>query len=263
VVWFQHGLLAPEHLSLLDRVLASLPAREVWLPSQHTAAAYRRAAPDLPVRVIYPSVDLDRFHPSHLPSRVEARRRLRLPSAGPLVGMVTRLEPWKGCATLVAAAPEILRHTPKAHFVIVGGPHFRAPDYPQQLLAQANALGVADRFIWAGHQTEAPLWMQALDVVVHASWGEPFGMTVVEAMALGKALVASASGGPLESVRDGVDGRLVPPGRPDALAQAVSWFLMHPDEIVTFGRRGQERAQRFSATEMATAIGTSFRQLFL
>lgn len=259
--WFQHGLLDPDHRSLMDRLLATMPAREVWLPSRHTAAAYQRAAPHQAVRVIHPSVDLARFDPGRLPEPREARRRLGLAPSGALVGMVTRLEPWKGCATLVAAAPAILREAPDTRFAVVGGSHFGAPDHPGALREQACALGVADRFLWPGHQPDAPLWMQAMDVVVHASWGEPFGMTVLEAMALGKPLVAAASGGPLESVRDGVDGLLVPPGQPDQLARAVGRLLVHPEERQAFAGRAREGARRFSASAMAAVVGESLREL--
>ncbi len=261
VVWFQHGLVSRKRSAWMDWLPATIPAREVWLPSRHTAEAHRRVAPHLTVRVIYPSVDLDRFSPTRLPSPAEARRQLGLAVHAPTVGMVSRLEPWKGCATLVAAAPEILRQVPDARFVIVGGSHFNAPDYPQQLRGQAADLHVADRFTWAGQQADAPRWMQAMDVVAHASWGEPFGMTVVEAMALGKPVVAAASGGPLESVREGVDGLLVPPGHPAGIAEAVGWFLRHPQQARAFGARAQERAQHFSAVEMAKTVGAALRSV--
>lgn len=262
VVWFQHGLVSRKATAWMDWLPARVPAREVWLPSRHTAEAHRRLAPELSVRVIYPSVDLARFAPARLPSASEARRRLGLPATTPTVGMVSRLEPWKGCTTLVAAAPAILRRMPEARFVIVGGPHFSAPDYPERLRAMAAKLGVHERFTWAGHQADVPTWMQAMDVVVHASWGEPFGMTVLEAMALGKPVVAAASGGPLESVRDGVDGLLVPPGEPGSLADAVSRFLQHPAEARAFGARAQVRAQHFSASEMARTVGASLHSVF-
>ena len=261
-VWFQHGLVRFPAPALMDRVAAALPAREVWCPSRHTAAAQRRAAPRRQVRVVYPSVDLARFDPGRLPRPVGARRVLGLPVDGPLVGMVTRLEPWKGCDTFVAAAPRILARIPSARFVVVGGAHFSAPEYSAALRAQAETLGVGDRLLLAGHQTNVPLWMQAMDVVVHASRGEPFGMTVVEGMALGKPVVAAASGGPLESVRDGIDGHLVPPGNPEGLAEAVCAYLARPDEAAAFGRRARERARAFSAVAMATVVGDSLRSLF-
>jgi glycosyltransferase involved in cell wall biosynthesis len=117
------------------------------------------------------------------------------------------------------------------------------------------------RVIFAGWQAEVPLWLQAMDVVVNASAEEPFGLTIVEAMALGKAVVATAGGGPLEIIRDTVDGLLVPPGDSRALASAVIRILGDADLAGRLGQAAQERASEFSSRAYAPRFAEAVRDL--
>jgi glycosyltransferase involved in cell wall biosynthesis len=97
--------------------------------------------------------------------------------------------------------------------------------------------------------------MQALDVVVNASVGpEPFGTTIIEAMALGKAVVATRQGGPLSIVSDGKDGILVPPGDPAAMASAILDLIEHVDLRNALGEAGRQRAQLFNSDRLAAEL---------
>ena len=86
----------------------------------------------------------------------------------------------------------------------------------------------------AGKQTNVPDWMMAMDIVIHASDREPFGIVIVEAMALGKPVIASIPGGPEEIVTDGEDGLLVRSGDAGALAAAMR--RLHPSKWVAVAR---------------------------
>ena len=97
-------------------------------------------------------------------------------------------------------------------------------------------------------------WMDALDIVVHASFGEPFGLVLVEAMALAKPLVATDEGGPSEIVEEGVSGLLVRPGDPEALVRALRRIL---DEVGLSDRLStgaRARANVFTEETMAAGV---------
>lgn len=261
LAWFQHGKPTFPPRSRVERLTMRLPAREVWCPSRHSADAQRRCTPGKSVRVVYPSVDLRAFESASLPSAAEARARLGLPADAAIVGMVARLERWKGCHTFVEAAGEIARRHPGARFFIVGGEHFSAPGYRAELRSRADALGLGDRLLIPGHRGDAPIWIQAADVLVSASREEPFGMVVLEGLALGKAVVASASGGPLEVIRDGRNGRLFPLGDAAALADIVCALLADGERRDALGREGRRTCPRFSAARMADEVAGALRAL--
>jgi glycosyltransferase involved in cell wall biosynthesis len=132
---------------------------------------------------------------------------------------VGRIEPRKGVLDLVRAAPLIRERIPGARIVVVGDDTY-ATD------RQYGALVAADRDVEQyGWLPDAASLMSHLDVLVLPSYAEPFGTVLAEAMAAGTPVVATTVGGLPEVVSDGVDGVLVPPGRPDALAAGVERVL--------------------------------------
>jgi glycosyltransferase involved in cell wall biosynthesis len=243
-LWYQHGV--PSERNWMDRVATMLPAHGILTCSQSVARAQRQLRPSRPTRVVYPGVELKRFDPASLPTPLEARQRLGLPTRGPLIGLVGRLQRLKGVHVLVKAMPAVLRSYPDAHCVIVGGEHALEPDYPAYLKDQIAALGLGRRVMLAGLQRNVQDWMQAMDIVVHPSDREGFGMAVVEAMALGKPVVAGDSGGPSEIVTSGLHGFLAPYGDADALAASILRYLNDPELARHVGAAARERARQFS-----------------
>ena len=258
-LWYQLG--DPSQFHLLDRVATALPTAAVLACSAEMARAQRALRPTRPTRVVYPSVDLGRFDPDALLSPAEARRTLGLPEAGPLVGIVGRLQRWKGMHTLVEAMPAVLERHPDVHAVVVGGRHDFEPDYEDVLRAQVAALGLQDRFHIAGYQADVPLWMQAFDVVVHASDREPFGIVVIEAMALAKPVVVGAEGGPAEIVTPGVDGLLAGFEDAPALAAALDRFLSDPDGAARMATAARARALEFSPERFARTVADAVHEV--
>jgi glycosyltransferase involved in cell wall biosynthesis len=139
--------------------------------------------------------------------------------------------------TLIAAMPEVLKIHPDAQCVVIGGIYPAEPKYESQLREQVFELGIESRVTFAGSQSNVPLWMQAMDVAIHASKREPFGIVVVEAMALGKAVIAAVPGGPAEIIRDGVDGFLTDSADCVMLADRINQFL---DDVTLRERLGAE-----------------------
>lgn len=247
--WYQLGI--PLDKNVFDRMATRLPALGILACSQAGADAQARIAPKRPLRVVYPGGELERFEPERLPSPPEARRRLGLPPDGPLIGIVGRLQRWKGMHVLIEAMPLILRTHPAARCVVVGGDHAQEPEYPALLRERICALGLEDKVTLAGLQRNIPEWMQAMDVIVHASDHEPFGIVVIEAMALGKPVVAGDAAGPTEIITDGVNGLLSPYGDAPALAQAVLRYLNGPEFAQRTGSAARQRALEFSTKRYA------------
>ena len=170
----------------------------------------------------------------------------------PLIACVGRMEPWKGQHVLVEALPEVFATHPDARAWFVGGPAVNKPDYLPGLQARCAALGIAERVTFTGPRTDVPEILQRATLLVLPSVEpEPFGRTLVEAMAAGCPPIATATGGPLEIVEDGVSGVLVPPGDTAALAGAIQELLANPARARAMGKAGRARVvTRFSLDRM-------------
>ena len=162
------------------------------------------------------------------------------PDGRPVVGYVGRIEPRKGVLDLVRAAPAI-----DARVIIVGSDPYGADAEYVRLVAASTDVEHHD---WVDG---AAGLMGHFDVLVLPSYAEPFGTVLAEAMAAGTPVVATTVGGLPEVVTDGVDGILVPPGRPDALAQGVARALASRDEL---GRSAAASSQRFDADAYARHV---------
>ncbi len=243
-LWYQQGV--PSNSGWLDKIATMLPACGILACSKTAAQAQASVRPLRPVRVVYPGVELDRFEPEKLPSPFEVRRRLGLPENDFLIGIVGRLQRWKGIHVLVEAMPKVLQNYSNAQCIVVGGKHELEPDYPAYLESRIAALGVQDNVKMVGLQRNVPEWMQAMDVIVHASDFEPFGMVIIEAMALGKPVVAGATGGPTEIITPDINGILTPYGDADALANAIVRYLDDPNFAQKTGMAARLRALDFS-----------------
>jgi glycosyltransferase involved in cell wall biosynthesis len=167
--------------------------------------------------IIPNGVDLSRFAS---PAPCALRREFGIPAEAPLLGVVARLEPEKGHRFLLDAMPSVLAPAPDAWLAIVG-----EGSEAEALRAQAASLSVADRVVFTGRREDVSALTADLTVAVLPSLREAQGISILEAMARGVPVVASAVGGIPEVITSGVDGLLVPPGDPDALANAIGQLL--------------------------------------
>ena len=254
--WYQ---VATRGRDWLDRMANIWPALGVLTLSRAAADAQAAARPRRHIRLVHPGVSLAASDRTRSLDMTALRDRLGLPTSGPLVGIVGRLQRWKGIHVFLEAVAIARRTDATLRAVVVGGPHETEPAYPGELQAQVARLGIADAVTFAGFQTNAVEWMQTMDVVVHASDREPFGIVVIEAMALGKPIVAGDAGGPAEIVTDGVDGLLTPFGDANALAAAISRFVSDPALMARVGRAAQVRALEFSDAAYAANVIAALR----
>ena len=258
-MWFQLGL--PDPRGWLDRWATAIPARGILTCSRATAAAQKAMNPARQVRTVYLGVELSRFDPASLPPMAEARRRLGLPVGVPIVGIVGRLQTWKGIHVLFEAMPAILREFPEARCLVVGGVHNLEPDYPAFLQQRIDALNLGGAVTMAGLQRNVPEWIAAMDVFVHASDNEAFGLVVIEGMAMGKPVVAGSGAGPAEIITPGVDGFLTPFGDSAALADAVLRYLRDPAMSRATGHAARRCALDFSVEQYAQNLVAAIREM--
>lgn len=201
----------------MDRLIVPSASIEAKVRAEGRGGAGARFA------VIPNGVDLSRF--ATPPPPCSLRRELGVPAEAPLIGVVARLEPEKGHAHLLEAWPRVAAAVPEARLLIVGeGSECDA------LRAQAAAMppDAVRRVIFTGRRDDVSALTAELAVAVLPSLREAQGISLLEAMARRVPVVASAVGGIPEVVTDGVDGILVPPASPDALAAALVRLARSP-----------------------------------
>jgi glycosyltransferase involved in cell wall biosynthesis len=191
--------------------------------------------------VVHDGLPLEDFFPVSDGSAI--RQKLGVPASAPFVGMVGRLNHWKGQVVFVHAAKIVLDRFPGANFLVVGSVFGGDPHYLDVLHSELERAGISKSFRICDFRRDVPEIMSSLDVYVHPSLlPEPFGLVVIEAMAACRPVVATAHGGPLEIIEDGISGYLVPPGDAVALAGKIAACLEDPALSRTMGKRGQVRA---------------------
>ena len=201
--------------------------------------------------------------PSPVVLRDPVVQQMLLPggSDGLVVGIVGRLAPWKGQDVFLRAFAEAFP-TGTERALVVGGALFGEDAYGDELRRLVVDLGIADRVEFTGHVDDVGAPLQRMHVVVHASViAEPFGQVVVEAMAAGRAVVATAAGGPLEVIDDGVNGLLVPPGDVTVLAATLRRLADDEIEREALGALAVVRAADFRPERIAPDVLRLYRRL--
>jgi len=194
-------------------------------------------------KTVYNGIDT-RYSPAR--SAADVRAELGVSPESRLIGMVARFAPQKGIEEFIRAVRIVSDVWPTAEFVLAGdGPLMeRALEFRAQLDLERRLL-LPGRVEWARDL------LGALDVLVVASLSEGSSVVAMEAMALGKPVVATSAGGLPEVVVHGQTGLIVPPGDPGALAEAIVELLSHPDRAEEMGDRGRRRAvAQFDVVDM-------------
>lgn len=185
--------------------------------------------------VLHLGIDPARFSPD-LPQTL-SRADLGIPEDVPLLGLFARMTPEKGQRTLVEA---LARIPEPVHVVICGGP--MDTPYAKDLQARVSELGLQDRVHFQGPQAEVVSYYQICDVVLNTRLDpEPFGMSVIESMAMEKPVLAHKAGGPSETVLDGQTGWLIDAPTVDAFAEGLARMLRDRARWPEMGRAGRAR----------------------
>jgi glycosyltransferase involved in cell wall biosynthesis len=258
VVWHLRDILGQGHFSAANVraviVAANWRAVRVVANSRATADAFVAAGGKASlVTVVHNGIDPAPFDALGPDTCREVRAELGIPVEAFVVGIFSRLHPWKGQSVLLDA----VARTRDVHALVVGGALFsgEAP-YESELRVRAELPSFAGRVHMLGARDDVPRLLAACDVVVHASvLAEPFGRVLVEAMLAGRPVVATDAGGVPEVVTDGETGVLVPPGDARALGDALDALRRDTGRATTLARRGAARArERFSRDAMLAGV---------
>jgi glycosyltransferase involved in cell wall biosynthesis len=194
-------------------------------------------------------------------TRERLRRSFGFGEEHVLVGQIGDVIPRKGLLHLVRALPKILAEAPQARLLVVGDVKNSA-DYMAQIKSEARELGVADVIHWAGHRRDIADVLSALDVVALASLEESLPLSILEAMASARPVVATSVGGLPECVAEAKTGYLVPPANSDYLANAITQLARNPSLRTHLGAAGRDRiAEEFSLAAIATQIEDVYAQV--
>jgi glycosyltransferase involved in cell wall biosynthesis len=242
VIWWQQGL--PERPAWIDRAATALPAIAVGCYCRAAAEAQERISPARRTIVWYPG--------TRAAAPAAGREGpLELPQGVPIVGLVGRLQPWKGQDRLLRAQAILRERGRDMHLVLVGGDAYGlSPEYAASLPQLVRSLGLESAVTLTGQVPDAGPYMEQMDVLVNASDPEPFGAVLIEAMARSVAVVAVDSGGPAEFIEHGRTGVLASSGEPGALADALEPLLASEEMRNSLARAGHELFER-DFTEVA------------
>ena len=206
--------------------------------------------PKAKVKMIHNCIPLS---PHNRPLNQTLRTTLDQGTGTPIILSIARLDEQKGHKFLL----EAMSHIPEAILVLAGSGPERAV-----LETQAQMLAIADRICFLGHRTDIPDLLACCDLFVLPSIYEGLPLSILEAMAAGKPVVASAVGGTPEAVLDGVSGLLVPPGDSMALAKAIKCLLGQPSLAAQMGAAGKARVQQmFSVDMMVRQVSQTYEEL--
>ncbi len=231
--WFQ---------KVADKMLA--PHTDLAIAVSESTAEFTTRARLMPAertKVVYLGAPLDEFaRPRTADEVTAARQAFGIEPGTTAIGTITRLMPSKGNQYLVDAAPKILKHHPNVRFFIVG-----EGELQPELEAQARALGLGDRLVFTGFTRDVAAALSALDIVVFPSLWEGTPLTLFEALAMGKPIVATSADGLLDVLTDRKDALVVPKADATLLADAVCFLLDRPWVAGELGVEARKTGARY------------------
>jgi glycosyltransferase involved in cell wall biosynthesis len=234
--WFQ---------KIVDRALA--PATDIAIAVSQSTASFvigPRQMPAERVKVVYLGVPLEEFSRPRSASEIAAARSdLGIAPGEFVAGTITRLHDSKGNSYFVDAAREVLNQRPHARFFMFG----EGPLRPA-LETQARALGLGDRFTFGGFARDVPRVLSAFDLSVFPSLWEGTPLTVFEALAMGKPIVATDADGLLDVLTDTRDALIVSKRDASALARAIVRVIDTPDEAARLAAGARVTGQQYDIT---------------
>lgn len=230
-----HSTGLPDHVELPNRLLAPITDAFIAVAERHGRyLAEHEGCSAEKVRVIANGVDVEKFH-ARRPSRA-LRDELRVPKGAPVAGIVAALRPEKHHELFLESAALVCEQMCEARFLIIG-------DGPQRgkLEGLARQLGLADAVHFLGMRADVADVLSLVDVLLLTSHMEANPVSILEAMACEKPVVATRVGSVPETVLDGETGFLVAPGDARGIADRVIELFRNPKRVVRMGRAGRER----------------------
>jgi glycosyltransferase involved in cell wall biosynthesis len=247
----------PGYQGLADRLLAPFTDRAIAVSGSTREFLIReRFVPEDRVELIWNGAPLSEFAPAGRERALAARRALGLPEDAPVIGSIGRLNAQKGHRFLLDAAALLRDRRPDVWTLIVGD-----GDLMDELRQQAARLGLDDRVVFAGHRSDVPDLLAALDVFCISSLYEGTPLALFEAMAAGRPIVSTAVDGCREILVDESNGLLVPPEDVEALAGALDRVVSDPALREALGRQALEDSRRYDVKACVERMEALYQEL--
>ena len=244
------GSLKTGMFILLEKLAAGITDKIVAVTNREKEDyKYYRIAREDKIVVINSGVELGIFRELPFGEREDFKRTLGIPDKSLVVGTAGRLEPVKGPEYLIEAAKNVLSKYPQAYFIFAGDGPLR-----QKLENRAHELGIKNNTLFLGWRRDVTKVISIYDIFAFPSLNEGMGRVLVEAMALGKPIVASDAGGIPDLVTHGINGFLVPPKNPEQLAVYIQILLCDKERRAKMGAEGKARAAKFGKDIMVESI---------
>lgn len=270
----------PSYLKLADKLLAPVTQGAVAAsPMVKQFLIDKRNIDPSKIRMMFHAIPEEKFV-SPLEKRIQLRRQLGIPEGDQVLGTLTKLGPQRGNQFLIEAYADIARAQPNTALVLMYKltRFHRLPnkDYVkvdqasldnavEELRSLAEKLGVADRvhlIEWPEEETVADEWASVIDLFIAPFLSERFSSVhLLEALAKGQPVVATALGEAAEIIRDGENGYLLPPGDRNALKETVLSVLQSPEQFTTLKAQAQQSAQRYSTQACVTRLQSWYANL--
>ncbi|HAH21477.1 MAG: hypothetical protein A2Y00_03605 [Omnitrophica WOR_2 bacterium GWF2_43_52] len=249
VICHNHGL---RQLTFIERKLITYVDLFVCV-SNATLEAIKEDVSNKPAKVVYNGLDTQDFDLGKiaLDSKIEALKKTKK-----LVGIYGRIVEWKGHSVFVEAAAGVLQDFPDTLFLVIGDDLTPRKNFLKEVKRRVKELGIENSFVFTGWQEDTKPMVLGLDIVVHPSIKpEPFGLAVIEAMALERPVVASRLGALPEIIDDTVDGILFEPNNPQDLAQKIKLLLADDSQRQKIGKAARIKvANNFSIDKNIRSI---------
>jgi glycosyltransferase involved in cell wall biosynthesis len=212
------------------------------------------------IYTVHNAVDTDYFDPDKtFDARPSIREQFGIPDNAPVVGIAARMNPWKGQIELLGAISQLRETFPDLHVMILGT---NVPTMRAQYEKIAHEGGIADRVHFGGYQKDVRPFLNEFDLFVHPSYGEPFGLAIVEAMAMRKPVIACGTGGVPEIITHGRDGWLVEERSAGAVAAGIATLLNDAELCRQMGERARKTVRdRFTPRQQCAAVTQRYASL--
>jgi glycosyltransferase involved in cell wall biosynthesis len=256
-------------LTRASRMAVGRGASAIVGNSAYTLERFAGPSTDALLAVAHSPVDFDRMRGAADLDRHRARAALGVPAdAAPVLGVVAQLTPWKAQDDAVRIIAGLRHVHPRVRLLLVGSAKFVRRStrhdnltFVRRLEALVEDLDLSDRVLFLGERADVRPVLRALDMLLVPSWEEPFGRTIVEALAVGVPVAATSAGGPREILRDGVEGLLLPPRRPRVWVAALLSLFAEPTRLTEMRRQGPARASRFDRSAHADRILSIYKRV--
>jgi len=215
------------------------------------------------IETCYDWIDMEKV--GHTKKWSDIRNEFNISKETPLIGVIGRLDPWKGQEVFIRAASIVIKSFPEAIFFVVGGivEGRKREFYGAMLKKMTEDLNIRDHVIFTGHREDIYDIMNNLDVFVHSSISpDPLPGVVMEAMFCSKPVVGAKAGGVPEEIINDTTGLLYQPGDYKKMAEAIIYLLQNPDEAKKMGRAGKDRVDRlFNKQNLCSKMESIYEEL--